>query len=79
MPDRPFDPVSSDRLAEVVRQIRKRLQSPKLKVVLLALNLIETLVKNCHMNFHKQVANDKFMASMTKLVEVRVERLPTTT
>jgi hypothetical protein len=64
-------------LYEVVRATRKRLQSQKLKVVLLALNLIETLVKNCHMDFHKAVSNEKFMNIMARLVEVCSYRLLT--
>ena len=35
----------------------------------LALSLIETLVKNCNSNFHREVATPKFMAQMGRLAK----------
>jgi hypothetical protein len=50
------------------------LQQTNLKVVLNALTLIEACVKNCHMEFHKQVATEKFMAIMAKLAQSGADR-----
>jgi hypothetical protein len=61
-------------LRETVRTIRKRLQAKTPKVVLNALTLIEACVKNCHMEFHKQVATEKFMGIMAQLAQSGQDR-----
>eukprot|EP00619_Florenciella_sp_RCC1007_P017934 CAMPEP_0205943426 /NCGR_PEP_ID=MMETSP1325-20131115/60448_1 /ASSEMBLY_ACC=CAM_ASM_000708 /TAXON_ID=236786 /ORGANISM="Florenciella sp., Strain RCC1007" /LENGTH=216 /DNA_ID=CAMNT_0053314235 /DNA_START=17 /DNA_END=663 /DNA_ORIENTATION=- len=55
---------NSDVLSEAVRLVRKRIQHKNPRVVMTSLTLTETLVKNCHTAFHKQVATKKFMDSM---------------
>lgn len=43
-------------------------------MVSLALSLIETLVKNCHTSFHREVATPKFMAVMGRLARSHHDR-----
>ena len=56
-------------LAEMVRAVRKNLQASDMpRSVIQALTLAEALVKNCRMPVHREMASDKFMASLKKLV-----------
>jgi hypothetical protein len=74
--NRPHTACTRDRrLAEAVRALRKRIQSDIPKTVMFALTLVDTLVKNLKMPFHKQVATAKFMAAMEKLVSVSLCRV----
>ncbi len=59
---------------EIVRQIRKRLQHRSTRVVHMALELIETVVKNCGSSVHKEVATGKFMATMARVARSFSER-----
>ena len=49
---------------DVAKQLRKRLKSKNPKVILLALTLLEGLVKNCSFTLHAAVGADKFQARM---------------
>jgi len=59
---------------EIIRQIRKRLQHRSTRVVHMALELIETVVKNCGPSVHKEVATPKFMATMARVARTYSER-----
>lgn len=56
-------------LAEIVRQIRKVVQSKNYKAVLMALHLCEMLVMNCKLPVHTALADAKFLAAMERLVK----------
>ena len=57
-------------LREIVRLIRKRLQAKEALVVMTALTLTETCVKNCHSVFHREVATEKFLEAIAKIARV---------
>jgi len=59
---------------EIIRQIRKRLQHRSTRVVHMALELIETVVKNCGPSVHREVATPKFMASMARVARSYSDR-----
>ncbi|KAM3571980.1 hypothetical protein VYU27_006006 [Nannochloropsis oceanica] len=59
---------------EIIRQIRKRLQHRSTRVVHMALDLIETVVKNCGPSVHREVATPKFMASMSRIARNYLDR-----
>ena len=65
------DAANVDDLEEGVRQMRKRLKSKQHRVVMHALTLVESLVKNCNTNFAllRHIAGDQFLRKMAKLVE----------
>lgn len=50
---------------DIIRQIRKRLQDNSTRVVYMALELIETVVKSCDISVHKEIGTAKFMATMS--------------
>eukprot|EP00128_Syssomonas_multiformis_P016728 Colp12_sorted_trinity150504_noHs@27465 len=54
---------------DAVRAIRKRLSSKNQQVLLYALTVLETLVKNCGQPFHNALANKDLMADLVKIVQ----------
>ncbi|KVH89704.1 ENTH/VHS-like protein, partial [Cynara cardunculus var. scolymus] len=54
---------------DVVKGIKKRLGSKNVKVQLLALTLLETIVKNCGDLVHKHVAERDLLRDMVKIVK----------
>ncbi|CAM9442757.1 unnamed protein product [Chrysoparadoxa australica] len=54
-------------LSEAARVIRKKLQHRDLRVVGLALILTETLVKNCGIALHREIASPKFQDQIVKV------------
>eukprot|EP00940_MAST-03C_sp_MAST-3C-sp2_P000986 g986.t1 len=62
-----FGGSSYHQLEANVKIIWKRLMSKEIKTVLLTLELVDALVKNCGINFHKALSNSKdFIALMKK-------------
>ena len=57
----------SEALDAVMEKIRLKLKSSDTKVILLALTLIETLMKNCRKHFHKVIGTYRFLSRMQKL------------
>eukprot|EP00271_Cylindrocystis_brebissonii_P000482 TRINITY_DN1058_c0_g1_i1.p1 TRINITY_DN1058_c0_g1~~TRINITY_DN1058_c0_g1_i1.p1 ORF type:complete len:882 (+),score=290.86 TRINITY_DN1058_c0_g1_i1:279-2924(+) len=55
----------------VVKAIKKRLQSKDPRVQLLALTLLETMMKNCGTNLHAEVAGKDILPEMVKIVKKR--------
>ena len=53
--------------AEVVRAVRKRLQHRERRVLLLSLELLESLMKNCHEPLHSQVGTADFLGELSRL------------
>ncbi|KAF7143264.1 hypothetical protein RHSIM_Rhsim05G0228000 [Rhododendron simsii] len=61
---------SSDRVAkDVVKAVKKRLQHKNPNVHLLALTLLETMVKNCGHDVHLQIADKDILKEMIKIVK----------
>ncbi|KAG5550715.1 hypothetical protein RHGRI_015615 [Rhododendron griersonianum] len=61
---------SSDRVAkDVVKTVKKRLQHKNPNVHLLALTLLETMVKNCGHDVHLQIADKDILKEMIKIVK----------
>ncbi|XP_058214718.1 TOM1-like protein 6 [Rhododendron vialii] len=58
---------------EVVKAVKKRLQHKNPKVHLLALTLLETMVKNCGDNVHFQIAERNILQDMTKIVKKKTD------
>ncbi|CAM9455596.1 unnamed protein product [Phaeothamnion confervicola] len=54
-------------IKETVRGMRLKLLHKSSRVVLLALTLAETLVKNCQMPVHQEIAGERFMTTMANL------------
>ena len=52
---------------EIIRAIRKRLQERSSRVIILALDLTEGLVKNCDIHTHREIATEKFMNVLARL------------
>ncbi|KAJ8551005.1 hypothetical protein K7X08_000375 [Anisodus acutangulus] len=69
------DTISSNQwLAKgVVKAVKKRLQHKNPKVQLLALTLLETMVKNCGDNVHFQIAERSILQDMVKIVKKRTD------
>ncbi|XP_023639857.1 TOM1-like protein 6 isoform X2 [Capsella rubella] len=58
---------------DVVKAVKKRLQHKSPGVQLLALTLLETLVKNCGDYLHHQVAEKNLLGEMVKIVKKKVD------
>ncbi|XAR55765.1 hypothetical protein NMG60_11035962 [Bertholletia excelsa] len=58
---------------DVVKALKKRLQHKNPKVQLLALTLLETMVKNCGDYVHFQIADKHVLPEMTKIVKKRMD------
>lgn len=58
---------------EVVKAVKKRLQHKNPKVHLLALTLLETMVKNCGDNVHFQIAERNILQEMIKIVKKKTD------
>ncbi|CAI7830414.1 unnamed protein product, partial [Closterium sp. NIES-54] len=58
---------SSGQVKDVVRAVRKRIGSKNRKTQLLALTLLETLIKNCTAYVHRVVAEKDVPAEMAKI------------
>ncbi|KAL1545426.1 TOM1-like protein 6 [Salvia divinorum] len=57
---------------DVVKAIKKRLQHKNPKVQLLALTLLETIVKNCGDYVHFQIAEKNILPEMVKITDMHV-------
>ncbi|KAJ0027534.1 hypothetical protein Pint_35002 [Pistacia integerrima] len=57
---------------DVVKAVKKRLQHKNGKVQLLALTLLETMVKNCGDFVHFQIAERNVLGEMVKIVRKKV-------
>ncbi|EFJ20837.1 hypothetical protein SELMODRAFT_39145, partial [Selaginella moellendorffii] len=57
---------------DVVKAIKKRLGNRSPKVQLLALTVLETIVKNCGVAVHQQVAEKDVLHEMVKIVKRKV-------
>ncbi|KAG6430735.1 hypothetical protein SASPL_108808 [Salvia splendens] len=57
---------------DVVKAVKKRLQHKKPKVQLLALTLLETLVKNCGDYVHFHIAEKNILPEMVKITDMHV-------
>ncbi|WOK93682.1 target of Myb protein 1-like [Canna indica] len=64
------DSINSKRLQakDVIKAVKKRLQHRNSKVQLLALTLLETMVKNCDDYLHSQVVEREILQEMVKIV-----------
>ncbi|XP_022761440.1 TOM1-like protein 6 isoform X1 [Durio zibethinus] len=60
---------------DVVKAVKKRLQHKSSKVQLLALTLLETMVKNCGDYVHFQIAERNILGEMVKIVKKRADML----
>ncbi|KAL1545425.1 TOM1-like protein 6 [Salvia divinorum] len=58
---------------DVVKAIKKRLQHKNPKVQLLALTLLETIVKNCGDYVHFQIAEKNILPEMVKIVKKKTD------
>eukprot|EP00268_Persea_americana_P050632 TRINITY_DN5519_c0_g2_i1.p1 TRINITY_DN5519_c0_g2~~TRINITY_DN5519_c0_g2_i1.p1 ORF type:complete len:637 (+),score=139.23 TRINITY_DN5519_c0_g2_i1:186-2096(+) len=58
---------------DVVKAVKKRLQHKNPKVQLLALTLLETMIKNCGDYVHLQVAERNILQEMIKIVRKKVD------
>ncbi|XP_047945400.1 TOM1-like protein 6 isoform X2 [Salvia hispanica] len=58
---------------DVVKAVKKRLQHKKPKVQLLALTLLETLVKNCGDYVHFHIAEKNILPEMVKIVKKKTD------
>ena len=64
----------SIRLKESIRYLKLRLGDPSPRVVVLALTLTESIVKNCGELVHQEIASEPFMTEMEALYRVRRAR-----
>ncbi|CDP06410.1 unnamed protein product [Coffea canephora] len=60
---------------DVVKAVKKRLQHKNPKVQLLALTLLETMVKNCGDYVHFQIADRNILQEMVKIVKKKASFL----
>ncbi|CAK7343652.1 unnamed protein product [Dovyalis caffra] len=69
------DSVNSNRwqAKDVVKALKKRLQQKSPKVQLLALTLLETMVKNCGDYVHFQIAEKNVLGEMVKIIKKRTD------
>ncbi|KAJ8533130.1 hypothetical protein K7X08_016019 [Anisodus acutangulus] len=58
---------------DVVKAVKKRLQHKNPKVQLLALTLLETMVKNCGDNVHFQIAERSILQDMVKIAKKKTD------
>ncbi|XP_010505463.1 PREDICTED: TOM1-like protein 2 [Camelina sativa] len=58
---------------DVVKAVKKRLQHKSPRVQLLALTLLETLVKNCGDYLHHQVAEKNLLGELVKIVKKKAD------
>ncbi|KAL5740267.1 hypothetical protein ACOSQ2_029447 [Xanthoceras sorbifolium] len=58
---------------DVVKAVKKRLQHKSAKVQLLALTLLETMVKNCGDYVHFQIADRNVLGEMVKIVKKKAD------
>ncbi|KAK0584869.1 hypothetical protein LWI29_020043 [Acer saccharum] len=58
---------------DVVKAVKKRLQHKNAKVQLLALTLLETMVKNCGDYVHFQIAERNVLGEMVKIVKKKAD------
>lgn len=56
---------------DVIKAIKKRIGNKNPKIQILALTLLETLIKNCGDNVHQQVAERDVLHEMVKIVKKR--------
>ena len=59
------------RLKESIRYLKLRLGDSSSRVVILALTLTESIVKNCGDLVHQEIATEPFMNEMEALYRVR--------
>ncbi|KAK3020881.1 hypothetical protein RJ639_047193 [Escallonia herrerae] len=62
---------------DVVKAVKKRLQHKNPKVHMLALTLLETMVKNCGDYVHFQIAEKNVLQEMIKIVKKKANNEPT--
>ncbi|GAB2227181.1 hypothetical protein Drorol1_Dr00008993 [Drosera rotundifolia] len=69
------DAINSDRwlAKDVVKALKKRLQHRSPRVQLLAVTLLETMVKNCGDHIHFHIAEKKILDELIKLVKKRAD------
>ncbi|KAL6508070.1 hypothetical protein OROGR_024265 [Orobanche gracilis] len=69
------DTINSNQMLakDVVKAVKKRLQHKNPKVQLLALTLLETMVKNCGDYVHFQIAERNILQEMVKIVRKRTD------
>ncbi|TYG77779.1 hypothetical protein ES288_D02G002600v1 [Gossypium darwinii] len=60
---------------DVVKAVKRRLQHKSSKVQLLALTLLETMVKNCGDYVHFQIAERNILGEMVKIVKKKADML----
>ncbi|GMI64466.1 hypothetical protein HRI_000115900 [Hibiscus trionum] len=60
---------------DVVKAVKRRLQHKSFKVQLLALTLLETMVKNCGDYVHFQIAERNVLGEMVKIVRKKADML----
>ncbi|XVF65905.1 hypothetical protein PTKIN_Ptkin09bG0288300 [Pterospermum kingtungense] len=60
---------------DVVKAVKKRLQHKSSKVQLLALTLLETMVKNCGDYVHFQIAERNILGEMVKIVKKKADMI----
>ncbi|XP_059668114.1 TOM1-like protein 6 [Cornus florida] len=58
---------------DVIKAVKKRLQHKNPRVQLLALTLLETMVKNCGDSVHLQIAERNILQEMIKIVKKRAD------
>lgn len=71
---RPRPLLRDHRLGEVVSVLRRRLETASFRVQFLVLTLVETLVQNCGIRFHRALANEKFLNQMKAVIKVSAPR-----
>ncbi|XP_073311622.1 TOM1-like protein 6 [Primulina huaijiensis] len=69
------DTINSNQMLakDVVKAVKKRLQHKNPKVQLLALTLLETMVKNCGDYVHMQIAERNILQEMVKIVKKKTD------
>ncbi|KAG6737070.1 hypothetical protein POTOM_059945 [Populus tomentosa] len=67
------DSLRSKQAKDVVKALKKRLQHKSPRVQLLALTLLETMVKNCGDYVHFQIAERNILGEMVKIVKKKTD------